>query len=168
MDRKILFASGVIVLALGGAAAAAHELREPGRVDIQRAFFLEESREGTNLTLSAILFVTCEGGSSTPIRLVTFVVPRATGIAGDRSAVDVGRISCGETREIAVPIRVAGFNATAPGSWAVEFLVFEDGLLTMEGHGNVGTRPYYVDDVDRAGSKASLAVEAEAPSFDRT
>jgi hypothetical protein len=135
--HRFLLATGLAALvatsvAIGIAAAT------PGVLHVEEVRFLKARQEGGNLSLDAISYITSQGGTSRDVRVVAYLYPQATGIADQRVDTHVGRVAGGGTEEVTIPLRLVGFDPDRAGSWAVDFLIFEDGLLTQKGHGAIG------------------------------
>jgi hypothetical protein len=153
--RRILLAVALVGLVLTGVAAGL-AAANPGTLHIDEMRFMKTSAEGANVTIEAITYITSHGGTSRDVRIVAYLYPLGTGVAEIRESVHVGHVAGQATTEVLIPLRLPGFNATHAGSWGVDFLVFEDGLLTQQGHGTIG----YHGDFDRL-------FEANAGSFER-
>lgn len=167
---RILFAAGALalLLALGGVAYVAtgsgHE------VGVQQAYFVAAEPDGAQLNLTARLFVTNHGLTrSDALSVTVFVVPTHSGLASYTTRVEVGTLAGRTTEEVTVPIVIPGFNASR--SYRVDFLVFEDGLLTQKGQGSIGWGGgYYAYDAQGGyASKEAMSdgLLAQAPSFER-
>lgn len=168
---RVYLVAGILVLAaLGGIAYVAtgseHE------VGVQQAYFVAAEPDGDRLNLTARLFVTNHGLTrSDALSVTVFVVPTHSGLASYTTRVDVGALDRRTTEEVTVPIVVPGFNASR--SYRIDFLVFEDGLLTQKGAGHLGWGggAYYDGAVESGGyatkEMAMDGLSASAPSFER-
>jgi len=158
--RRILLAGALVGLLVAGAVAGL-AAAQPGALRIGNVRFVKSEVKGDNLTLDAIAYFSSLGGTSRDIRVEVYLYPQSTGLAEQRDDVHVGRVPAATTNEVRIPLHLAGFNASRPLSWSVDFLVFEDGLLTQEGHGNIG---YRGGDI---GSGRALDVAASVSAFQR-
>lgn len=134
--RIYVFAGVLALLGLGGIAFASTGGAD-GDVGVQQAYFVTAEPAGDRLNLTASLFVTNSGLTrSDDLAITVFVVPTHSGLATYTNRVDVGSLGGRTTQEVAVPVVIPDFNATR--SYRVDFLVFEDGLLTQKGTGGIG------------------------------
>jgi hypothetical protein len=163
------------LLALAGVAYALSRNLSSPNLSVDEAYFVERGRDGGgNLTVESVLFMSNRGGGSAgDIRVSAFVVPTRTGLAIDTVTTSVSAIRKAHTSEVRLPIHVPKLNASAPESYNVVFLVFEDGLLTLKGTGTVGyatccfyNTAYDVDSVAAPAGKAAT-LQSSAPSFTR-
>lgn len=118
-------------------------------------------------TLDALVYLSSRGGCSRDVKIVVFLRPVASGIAADKRVVDVGKLGCEKTVEVRAPLRIAGFDLTAPGSRVVDFLIFEDGLLTMKGQGRIGYAPQLTLESGGVPGDILRSLEVAFPSFNR-
>ena len=167
VSPRIHVAAAILaVLALAGVALVASGAREVG---VQQAYFVAAEPEGDRLNLTARLFVTNHALTrSDGLSVTVFVVPTHSGLASYTTRVDVGTLEGRTTNEVTVPIVIPQFNASR--SYRVDFLVFEDGLLTQKGAGNVGWGGgYWSGDADGSMTRHAVAegLSASAPSFER-
>lgn len=134
--RLYVIAGGIAILGLAGIAFASTGGTD-GDVGVQQAYFVTAEPAGDRLNLTASLFVTNAGLTrSDDLRVTVFVVPTHSGLASYTTRVDVGSLAGRTTQEVTVPVVIPDFNATR--SYRVDFLVFEDGLLTQKGTGSIG------------------------------
>lgn len=163
--------AGIVALVVLGGVAFAATRAEGGDVDVQQAYFVSAEPAGEQLNLTARLFVTNDGrGASDALSLAVFVVPVQSGLASYTTRVDVGVIPARTTSEVTVPVVVPGFNTTR--SYRVDFLVFEDGLLTQRGSGTIGWGGGYWSggDLQQEGREASMSADGlsvSAPHFEQ-
>lgn len=168
---RVYLVAGILVVAvLGGVAYVATGSGQ--EVGVQQAYFVAAEPDGDRLNLTARLFVTNHGLTrSDALSVTVFVVPTHSGLASYTTRVDVGTLASRTTQEVTVPIVVPGFNASR--SYRIDFLVFEDGLLTQKGAGHLGWGGgYYVADTGSTAAYASKdavmeGLSAAAPSFER-
>ena len=168
-NRLLLSAGILVVLVLGGVAFAASATG--GEVGVQQAYFVTAEPAGEQLNLTARLFVTNHGLTrSDALSVTVFVVPTHSGLASYTTRVDVGTLSSRTTEEVTVPIVIPAFNATR--SYRVDFLVFEDGLLTQKGSGSIGWGGGYFNegaswDSATASKAVAEGLSVSAPDFQR-
>ena len=166
--RLYLFAGLVAVVLLGGVAFAASQLPGGGDVGVEQAYFVAAEPAGDQLNLTARLFVTNDGrGASDRLSVSVFVVPTHSGLASYTTRVEVGTIDGRATEEVTVPVVVPSFNATR--SYRVDFLIFEDGLLTQKGSGTIGWGGghWSGSSFDEATLAKADGLTVSAPTFDR-
>lgn len=162
--RYYAVAAFVLVLALAGAAWAVRT--DGATVDIQQAYFVAASPAEGDLNLTASLFVTnAARRASDDVSVVVFVVPTHTGLSSFTTRVNVGAIPPGTTQQASVPVVVPQFNGSR--SYRVDFLVFEDDLLTQRGSGSVGWGGGGFYDVSGKMDYAAEGLAVSAPSFSR-
>lgn len=161
MRSRILAAFGLAGVLVVGALVWGVRA-EGGDVEVQQAYFVAASPAGDDLNLTANLFVT-NGAllASDRVAVTVFVVPHS-GLSTYTTRVDVGKIDARSTEQATIPIVIPQFNASR--SYRVDFLVFEDDLLTQRGSGSVGWGGgiWY-----EAGKLADEALSISAPSFQR-
>lgn len=152
------------VLLLGGIAYGVRA--QSAVVDVQQAYFLAPQPAGADLNVTASLFVTNHGFTrSDKLSVTAFVVPTQSGLASMTARLDVGSVAGRTTREVDLPLTIPQFNSSR--SYRVDFLVFEDGLLTQRGQGTIGWGGYYAYDAAMGQSMVSEGVQASAPSFNK-
>ncbi len=166
--RALAFAAILAVLALAGVAYVASGSGHD--VGVQQAYFVAAEPDGERLNLTARLFVTNHALTrSDALSVAVFVVPMHSGLSSYTTRVDVGALASRTTSEVTVPIVIPAFNATR--SYRIDFLVFEDGLLTQKGSGSIGWGGGYWAGGDGIvlSDKAMVGegLSATAPSFER-
>jgi len=139
LSRRLLTALAIAAIA-GTALTAAVATAQPGALRVEQVRFVKATFDGDNLTLDAVLYLTSIGGGSRDVRLVAYTYPKATGIADERQEVHVGRVASQRTSEVRVTLHIPGFDPRSSAGWTVDFLIFEDDLLTQQGHGTIGYR----------------------------
>lgn len=162
VPRVYLLAGGIAVLLLGGIAFAASA--QGGSLAIEQAYFVAAAPSGADLNLTARLFVTNHGhGESGPMDVTVFVVPQQSGLASYTTTRHVGAIAARTTEPVSIDLIVPRFNDTR--NYRIDFLVFEDGLLTQRGVGSIGWNGGY--DGDGRQLYAADSLVAGAPSFQK-
>lgn len=163
---RVYLAAGllVVLLSVGGVAYVAtgsgHE------VGIQQAYFVAAGPDGAQLNLTARLFVTNHGlARSDPLSVTVFVVPTHSGLASSTMRVEVGSLAGRTTEEVTIPLAIPRFDASR--SYRVDFLVFEDGLLTQKGQGGIGWGAPYAYDAGKGYAAQADGLSVSAPSFER-
>lgn len=165
LARPWILVGVLTVLLLGGLAYGVRA--EGGGVDIQQAYFFSPEPAGSQLNITASLFVTNHGLTrSDDLAVTAFVVPNHNGLAAFTTRLDVGTVASRTTRQVDVALAIPAFNASR--SYRVDFLVFDDGLLTQRGSGSIGWGGHYAYDY-AATDKALVAeaMQASAPTFER-
>lgn len=170
--RLYVFAGLVAVVLLGGVAFAANA-GPGGDVGVKQAYFVAAEPSADRLNLTAQLFITNDGfRRSEGLAVTVFVVPTHSGLASYTTRVDVGALPAHTTNEVTIPVVIPGFNATR--SYRVDFLVFEDGLLTQKGSGSIGwggghwSADSLYEGGGLVGREASMdGVSVSSPSFER-
>lgn len=170
----VLGLAALLVLA-GGAYAISHNFGSP-TLTVDEAYFVERGRDaGGNVTVEAVLFMSNRGGGTADgLRVTTFVIPQRTGLAIDTTAQNVNPIRASRTSEVHLTFQIPKLNLTAPEGYTVQFLVFEESLLTLRGSGSVGYGSccfygggYAAYDESKATSAEAGALRSSAPSFNR-
>lgn len=118
------------------------------------------------MNVTAALFVTNdERARSGHLSITVFVVPQRSGLSSYTTKLDVGAIAGRTTDEVRVPVTIPRFNATE--SYRIDFLVFEDGLLTQRGSGSVGWGGAWNGVTESRMDLSADGLSASAPMFEK-
>lgn len=160
-------AIGTILLTVAIGALAWSARAESGAIDIQQAYFVGAAPHDGDMNLTSMLFVTNDDrAASGHLSITVFVVPQRSGLSSFTTRLEVGEIGSRTTQQVSVPVTVPDFSPNE--SYRIDFLVFEDGLLTQRGSGSVGWGGGWQGSTDlAAGEMRADALSVSAPSFEK-